>query len=89
MLRKLLGNNPFAVLNQVGEGRLMKIAVGKSRAIKPDFIIGICEEHGGEPSFIYFCYKIGLDYVSCSPYRIPIARLAVGQAAVRKEEQVK
>lgn len=83
--KKIIKDNPFAVLDQVGVGSLMKIAVEKARATKPDFLIGICGEHGGEPSSIEFCHKIGLNYVSCSPYRIPVARLAAAQAAVRNK----
>ncbi|NLJ72993.1 MAG: pyruvate, phosphate dikinase [Syntrophomonadaceae bacterium] len=83
--KKIILDNPFAVLDQVGVGSLMKIAVEKARQIKPNFLIGICGEHGGEPSSIEFCHRIGLNYVSCSPYRIPIARLAVAQAAVKNK----
>lgn len=83
--KKILKDNPFAVLDQVGVGGLMKIAVEKARSTKKDLLIGICGEHGGEPSSIEFCHKIGLGYVSCSPYRIPIARLAAAQAAVKNK----
>ncbi|HZK43817.1 MAG TPA: pyruvate, phosphate dikinase [Syntrophomonadaceae bacterium] len=85
--KRILKDNPFAVLDQVGVGSLMKIAVEKGRASKPDILIGICGEHGGEPSSIEFCHKLDLGYVSCSPYRIPIARLAAAQAAVKEKEQ--
>ena len=74
--------DPFAVLDREGVGRLMKIAIEKSRNVKPDIKIGICGEHGGEPNSIEFCHLLGLNYVSCSPYRVPIARLAAAQAAL-------
>ncbi len=75
--------DPFTVLDQAGVGRLMKYAVENGRRIKPGMKMGICGEHGGEPKTIGFCHKIGLTYVSCSPYRVPIARLAAAQAALR------
>ncbi len=81
----ILKNDPFAVLDQDGVGQLMKMAVEKGRKSRPDIKLGICGEHGGEPSSIDFCHRIGLDYVSCSPYRVPIARLAAAQAAIREE----
>ncbi len=80
--RKILPNDPFQVLDRVGVGRLMRDAVGLGRGRRPDLKIGICGEHGGEPSSVAFCDEIGLDYVSCSPYRVPIARLAAAQAAL-------
>jgi pyruvate,orthophosphate dikinase len=80
--RKILTDNPFAVLDRKGVGKLMKLAVELGRKVRPDLLIGICGEHGGEPSSVEFCHIIGLDYVSCSPYRVPIARLAAAQAAV-------
>lgn len=80
---KILKENPFVVLDRQGVGALMKIATEKSRKIKPDFVLGICGEHGGEPNSIEFCHEIGLNFVSCSPYRVPVARLAAAQAAVR------
>ncbi len=76
-------NDPFKVLDQDGVGQLMRLAVEKGRAVKENLKLGICGEHGGEPSSIEFCHKIGLDYVSCSPYRVPIARLAAAQAVLR------
>ena len=76
--------DPFQVLDRQGIGQLVKIAVEKGRKANPNLIIGICGEHGGEPSSIEFCHQVGLDYVSCSPYRVPIARLAAAQAAIRK-----
>ncbi|NLF45481.1 MAG: pyruvate, phosphate dikinase, partial [Syntrophomonadaceae bacterium] len=84
--KKIIKDNPFAVLDQAGVGSLMKIAVEKARRTKPDILLGICGEHGGEPSSIEFCHRIGLGYISCSPYRIPIARLAAAQAAVRNKK---
>jgi pyruvate, orthophosphate dikinase len=75
--------DPFTVLDQAGIGRLMKYAVENGRSVKPGMKMGICGEHGGEPKTIGFCHKIGLTYVSCSPYRVPIARLAAAQAALR------
>lgn len=83
--KKVLKDNPFAVLDRKGVGGLMKIAVEKGRTAKSDLLIGICGEHGGEPSSVEFCHQIGLDYVSCSPYRIPVARLAAGQAALKNK----
>ncbi len=80
--RGLLPADPFAVLDQTGIGQLVRIAVEKGRSVKPGLKIGICGEHGGEPSSVVFCHRVGLDYVSCSPYRVPIARLAAAQAAV-------
>ncbi len=80
--RKIMKDNPFAVLDRKGVGGLMKIAVEKARTVRPDMLMGICGEHGGEPSSVEFCHLIGLNYVSCSPYRIPIARLAAAQAAI-------
>ena len=80
--KKIIRDNPFAVLDREGVGALMRIAVDKARSVKPDLLMGICGEHGGEPSSIEFCHLLGLDYVSCSPYRIPVARLAAAQAAI-------
>jgi pyruvate,orthophosphate dikinase len=80
--KKIFDNDPFAVLDQEGVGQLVKIAVEKGRKTRPDLEIGICGEHGGEPSSVQFCYRVGMNYVSCSPYRVPIARLAAAQAAI-------
>ncbi|MCB1075931.1 MAG: hypothetical protein KDK59_10465 [Simkania sp.] len=74
--------DPFAVLDRDGVGKLMKIAIEKGRSVRPQIKLGICGEHGGEPSSIEFCHMLGLNYVSCSPYRVPIARLAAAQAAL-------
>ena len=83
---KILPVNPFQTLDQDGVGRLMKICVEEGQAANPDLEIGICGEHGGDPDSIDFCHRIGLDYVSCSPYRVPVARLAAAQAALRNRE---
>jgi pyruvate,orthophosphate dikinase len=79
---KIFANDPFAVLDQEGVGKLVKIAVELGRKTNPKLEIGICGEHGGEPSSVQFCYRVGMNYVSCSPYRVPIARLAAAQAAI-------
>ena len=79
---KIFENDPFAKLDQIGVGKLMKTAVSLGRPANPDLHVGICGEHGGDPSSVEFCHKIGLDYVSCSPFRVPIARLAAAQAAI-------
>ena len=84
---KILEDNPFAVLDRQGVGSLMRLGVEKGRSAKPDLLIGICGEHGGEPSSVEFCHEIGLQYVSCSPYRVPVARLAAAQAAVKERQQ--
>ncbi|MBV8748359.1 MAG: pyruvate, phosphate dikinase, partial [Candidatus Eremiobacteraeota bacterium] len=78
---KILKDDPFQVLDRKGVGELMKMGTKRGRRTRPDLKIGICGEHGGEPSSVAFCDAIGLDYVSCSPYRVPIARLAAAQAA--------
>jgi pyruvate,orthophosphate dikinase len=80
--RKIFSNDPFAVLDQEGVGRLVKLAVEEGRKANPKLEVGICGEHGGEPSSVQFCFRVGMDYVSCSPYRVPIARLAAAQAAI-------
>ncbi|MBQ9510232.1 MAG: pyruvate, phosphate dikinase [Clostridia bacterium] len=79
---KIYENDPFAKLDQVGVGKLMEMAVKLGRTTRPDLEVGICGEHGGDPSSVEFCHKIGLTYVSCSPFRVPIARLAAAQAAI-------
>ena len=79
----LMAGDPFVSIDQDGVGFLMKHAVTEGRKANPNIHFGICGEHGGEPKSIEFCHKIGLDYVSCSPYRVPIARLAAAQAAIR------
>ena len=79
---KIFENDPFAKLDQTGVGKLMNMACTLSRANNTNLHIGICGEHGGDPTSVEFCHKIGLDYVSCSPFRVPIARLAAAQAAI-------
>ena len=78
----ILEQNPFEVLDEEGVGDLMRIAVERGRGAKPEIKLGICGEHGGEPRSVAFCHRLGLDYVSCSPYRVPVARLAAAQAAL-------
>lgn len=82
--KKILSVDPFCVLDQVGVGQLIQMAVNKGRQARPTLKCGICGEHGGEPSSVKFCHKIGLDYVSCSPFRVPISRLAAAQAAIEE-----
>ena len=79
---KIFENDPFAKLDQTGVGQLMEMAIEKGKKVRPTLHCGICGEHGGDPSSVEFCHKIGLDYVSCSPFRVPIARLAAAQAAI-------
>jgi pyruvate,orthophosphate dikinase len=80
---KILETNPFQSLDQTGVGRLVKLCVEEGKATKPEMEIGICGEHGGDPASIDFCHRVDLDYVSCSPYRVPGARLAAAQAKIR------
>ncbi len=80
---KILKNDPFQVLDQNGVGQLVQMATEKGRSVRPDLKCGICGEHGGEPSSVEFCHRVGLNYVSCSPFRVPIARLAAAQAALK------
>ena len=82
---KIFENDPFAKLDQVGVGKLMKMAIQLGKSTRPDLHVGICGEHGGDPSSVEFCHTIGLDYVSCSPFRVPIARLAAAQAAIKQK----
>jgi pyruvate,orthophosphate dikinase len=81
--------NPFASNDQTGVGQLMQIAITKGRATRPGIKLGICGEHGGDPDSVKFCHKLGLSYVSCSPYRVPVARLAAAQAAVADAKAAK
>jgi pyruvate,orthophosphate dikinase len=76
--------NPFASIDTTGVGSLMQTAVEKGRKTRPDIKLGICGEHGGDPHSVLFCHHLGLDYVSCSPFRLPVARLAAAQAALGK-----
>ena len=85
--KKIYENDPFAKLDQVGVGKLVEMAAKLGRATRPDLHLGICGEHGGDPSSVEFCHRVGLDYVSCSPFRVPIARLAAAQAAIREQRQ--
>ena len=85
--RKIFKNDPFQVLDQEGVGQLVRMGVEKGRSTNPKLEVGICGEHGGEPSSVGFCYRVGMDYVSCSPYRVPIARLAAAQAAISSKTE--
>ena len=85
--KKIYENDPFAKLDQVGVGKLVKMAATMGRESNPDIHLGICGEHGGDPASVEFCHKVGLDYVSCSPFRVPIARLAAAQAAIRSGDE--
>ena len=84
--KKIYENDPFAKLDQVGVGKLVKMAAELGRATRPDIHLGICGEHGGDPASVEFCHNVGLDYVSCSPFRVPIARLAAAQANIRNSK---
>jgi pyruvate,orthophosphate dikinase len=81
----ILDRNPFETIDQDGVGELMRIGVDRARSVKGEIKLGICGEHGGEPRSVAFCHGIGLDYVSCSPYRVPLARLAAAQAALAEQ----
>jgi len=81
--KKIYESDPFAKLDQTGVGKLVEMAVKLGRQTRPDLDLGICGEHGGNPASVEFCHKVGLDYVSCSPFRVPIARLAAAQAAIK------
>ena len=80
----VIKTDPFEVLDQVGVGQLVRMGVEKGRGVKPELKVGICGEHGGEPSSVIFCAKLGMNYVSCSPFRVPIARVAAAQAAIEE-----
>ena len=82
---KIYESDPFAHLDQKGVGKLVKMAAELGRKTRPDIHLGICGEHGGDPTSVEFCHNVGLNYVSCSPFRVPIARLAAAQAAVKGE----
>jgi pyruvate,orthophosphate dikinase len=82
---EIVSKNPFASIDQNGVGKLMEIGVENGRKTRPNIKLGICGEHGGDPSSVTFCHRIGLDYVSCSPFRVPIARLAAAQAAINEK----
>ncbi|MEW6338076.1 MAG: putative PEP-binding protein, partial [Acidobacteriota bacterium] len=82
--QKLLPVDPFQVLDRDGVGQLVEMGIRKGRATRPNLKVGICGEHGGEPSSVEFCHQVGMNYVSCSPFRVPIARLAAAQAQVKR-----
>jgi pyruvate,orthophosphate dikinase len=82
---EIVKKNPFATIDQTGVGELMRIAVEKGRSTRPNIKLGICGEHGGDPESVKFCHRLGLSYVSCSPFRVPVARLAAAQAALEEE----
>ena len=84
----ILPKDPFIVLDQEGVGLLVRMGVEKGRRTKPDLKIGICGEHGGEPNSVEFCHRVGMNYVSCSPYRVPIARLAAAQASIKEKRTI-
>ena len=85
--KEILDSNPFEILDQDGVGKLMKLAIELGKKTRPDLKLGVCGEHGGEPSSIKFAHSIGLDYVSCSPFRIPVARIAAAQAAIEQSRK--
>jgi pyruvate,orthophosphate dikinase len=79
---EIIARNPFATIDQTGVGQLVEIGTAKGRATRPDLKVGICGEHGGDPASVQFFHRVGLNYVSCSPFRVPVARLAAAQAAL-------
>ena len=85
--KNILEKDPFAVLDQTGVGQLVQMACEKGKSVRPNIKLGICGEHGGDPSSIDFCHRVGLNYVSCSPYRVPIARLAAAHAAIKNAKR--
>ena len=86
--KQILPQNPFEVIDENGVGALMKIALDKALPVNPELKRGICGEHGGDPNSVKFCHKLGLQYVSCSPFRLPQARLAAAQAVVEQEDNI-
>jgi pyruvate,orthophosphate dikinase len=84
--KRILPDNPFATIDPAGVGKLMGLAVEAGRGTRPDLEVGICGEHGGDPRSIHLCHRLGLNYVSCSPFRVPIARLAAAHAALEAQE---
>ncbi len=84
---EIVKKNPFATIDQTGVGQFMQIAIEKGRKTRPDIKLGICGEHGGDPDSVKFCPRIGLSYVSCPPYRVPVARLAAAQAAIEEKRK--
>ena len=85
MDKGIFDTDPFQSLDQSGIGKLVKMAVDGGKKTRPNIKLGICGEHGGEPATIHFCHEVGLNYVSCSPFRVPIARLAAAQAAIEEK----
>jgi pyruvate,orthophosphate dikinase len=85
---RIFKDDPFQVLDQEGVGQLVQLATERGRKSRPDLKVGICGEHGGEPSSVHFCHRVGMNYVSCSPYRVPIARLAAAQASLGSEQSI-
>ena len=83
----ILPADPFQILDQSGVGELVEIGIERGRAARPKLKVGICGEHGGEPASVMFCHRAGMDYVSCSPYRVPIARVAAAQAAIKERQK--
>ena len=81
----ILPKDPFVSIDEDGVGQLVRIGVEKGRSVNPKLKVGICGEHGGDPASVDFCHRVGMNYVSCSPYRVPIARLAAAQAALRNK----
>ena len=84
---EIIKKNPFATIDQTGIGQLIQIAVEKGRKTRKEIKLGICGEHGGDPESVKFCHRVGLDYVSCSPFRVPVARLSAAQAALEEEKK--
>jgi pyruvate,orthophosphate dikinase len=84
---EIMKKNPFASIDQTGVGQLMEIAIAKGNKTRPGIKLGICGEHGGDPDSVKFCHKLGLTYVSCSPFRVPVARLAAAQAAIEEKRK--
>ena len=85
---RIFKDDPFQILDQEGVGQLVQLGTERGRRTRPDLKVGICGEHGGEPSSVIFCHRVGLNYVSCSPYRVPIARLAAAQAALGSDQSI-
>jgi pyruvate,orthophosphate dikinase len=85
---RIFADDPFQILDQTGVGQLVQLGTERGRKTRPDLKVGICGEHGGEPSSVQFCHRVGMNYVSCSPYRVPIARLAAAQAALGSAQSI-